>query len=44
MRLMLVLLLLVGCGGGDPEPVEEVVEIVTPPPKDICGPERMYCL
>jgi hypothetical protein len=37
--VLLVLLLLVGCGGGD-EPFEERTE----PPKDVCGPNRVHCL
>jgi hypothetical protein len=43
MRILL-LLLLVGCGGGDPEPVEPTeAEVVVPPP-NVCGPERIHCL
>jgi hypothetical protein len=41
--ICLTMLLLIGCGGGDPEP-EPTEEIVQPPPKDICGPERIHCL
>jgi hypothetical protein len=44
---VLLLVCLVGCGGGDPEPAppaEEEGQKDPPPKPDICGPDRHWCL